>query len=753
MKQYIYLICCLFMLPVSTVFGQALPTIGVGGGFQIPAKKESLSTAFSTQLHFYYPFLKTENFSLGPAIGGDYASSGKALSFARQGFDVSERLSSTLAESSNSSSGQKNLGWRIGPQADVRVGKFMLSGIFQAGKSSWQQGDYRLQQVVSGAANEPVNKEIYAREEVNSSSWALSPRLRVAYPLSNRIHLWTEASLMTSSVNVKEQSLDFPEGTIIDEKTIGNFIEARSVGRETKENWNTSSVQFGLSFQLGKAKSRTYGDGHETDQNNQLKGRNNNTVRSGRGEEWLSTKLSEGHSDDPGEPAKSNINTSQGSIKNQSRTDDKKSKRNNSKNPPYQGDKTTGNNPLFNKTSRSDETRDEEWFLKAVYPANNARFTQDKNVKELRWTLVGAKMPAPKYIVELVRLDNRHQPVRTYHTTTSALSISTEQLAKAALPEGNYRWKVTETTTGTESGPQFFSVGNCQIDFTIKNDTITCLGYEGENRKYKICFESEYQSTSGNLTYTQPGSGLNVFDQSYNALSYTLVAPNVSLQTQIGSTVSTVQYCVEVTVPPSVTGIGLGLQGDDVDPSPIVCRPGASLALDSLPDCICKECDELTVDIQQMQITPYNGQPNQFEFAGNLVSSHPLYAVEIQVLSFAYSAQPTPCSSGVSALEESGMILRPGTTINSSSALQFMNSTAHPNANGNASKVIKYLSNSAMTGGIPMNVVVGLPGPLAGFDPDCCKMDYEVCFRIVVYYDENACKSCVFTKCFQFDNQ
>src|SRR5690606_30837882 len=239
---------------------------------------------------------------------------------------------------------------------------------------------------------------------------------------------------------------------------------------------------------------------------------------------------------------------------------------------------------------------------------------------------------------------NRHQPTRTYHVTTSALSISTEQLAKAALPEGNYRWKVTEMTTGTASDPQFFSVGNCQIDFTIKNDTITCLGYEGENRKYRICFESEYQSTSGDLIYTQPGSGLSVFEQSYNALSYTLVAPNPSLQTQVGSTVSTVQYCIEVTVLPSVTGIGLGLQGDDLDSSPIGARPMDSLTLETLPKWICKEGDEMIMDIEQTQITPYNGQTDQVKFIGNLVASHPLYAVEVQVRTFSNSTQLTPSS-------------------------------------------------------------------------------------------------------------
>lgn len=714
MKQYVYsVICSLMLFNLPSLYGQKMPEIALGAGYQLPADKDVNSAAFGGQLHFFYPFLQTKGFSLGPVLGGDYASSKQRPQLSNQPFVEGEEFSSVLHADQNSAFKQSNLGWRFGPQANFQVGRWRISGILQGGQTRWKQDGTSLEQEVlhvgaTGQSQSIVRKEIFAREAVSSKSWAWTPRLRISYPLSNRLDLWAEGSMSTSKISVQERTLDFPRDMVLSERTIGNFMEAQSVTTERTANWNTSAIQLGLNLQIGKKPSR-------------------------------------------GDVAKVNINTSRSNIKQAQ--DDKKSKTYSKENPIYQGDNKTTDNPLFSRTLDSDRPQDEKRFLRGVYPANNTRFSTDKNVKELRWTLIGTKIPSPKYIVELVRLDNRHQPTRTYHVTTSALSISTEQLAKAALPEGNYRWKVTETTTGTASDPQFFSVGNCQIDFTIKNDTITCLGYEGENRKYRICFESEYQSTSGDLIYTQPGSGLSVFDQSYNALSYTLVAPNPSLQTQVGSTVSTVQYCIEVTVPPSVTGIGLGLQGDDLDSSPIVCRPGASLALDSLPECICKECDELIVDIEQMQITPYNGQTNQFEFVGNLVASHPLYAVEVQVLSFAYSAQPTPCSSGVSVLEESGMILRPGTTIDGSSSLQFMNSTAHPNANGNTSKAIKYLSNSAMTGNIPLNVVVGLPGPLAGFDPDCCKIDYEVCFRIVVYYDENTCKSCVFTKCFQFDNQ
>src|SRR5690606_3801158 len=143
------------MLSVSDLSGQALPTIGVGAGHQMPVKKENLSSAFGTQLHFYYPLFKRGDFSLGSAIGGDYAFSDRISSLSRSGFAVHKRFSSSLVESSNSSSGQSNYGWRVGPQANFQAGKFLLSGILQTGQSYWTQADYRLEQEVAGAADAP----------------------------------------------------------------------------------------------------------------------------------------------------------------------------------------------------------------------------------------------------------------------------------------------------------------------------------------------------------------------------------------------------------------------------------------------------------------------------------------------------------------------------------------------------------------------------------------------------------------------
>ena len=316
-------------------------------------------------------------------------------------------------------------------------------------------------------------------------------------------------------------------------------------------------------------------------------------------------------------------------------------------------------------------------------------------------------------------------------------------------------WKVTETSTGISSNASFFSMAPCEINFSISNDTIQCLGYEGENRKFKICFDAVYQSNTGNLTYANIGSGLTVFDQTFAALSYTLVAPNPTLVTQIGATTTTVSYCFEVVVNNSVTSIGFGLQGDDLDPSPITCQPGVSANFDDLPDCLCDDCEDVILSFDNFTVKPKPGSGNQFNFNGNVNVNIPIYAIEFQIQSYKYTAKPGPCTAGVTSVEESGMFLMPGTTINNSALIQLFNETVSVSmtTNNNATKDIKYTSTSPLTGPIPVNLTIGLPGPITGLDPSCCVIDYEVCIKVIIFYEDGSCKSCDFTHCFQFNNQ
>ena len=197
------------------------------------------------------------------------------------------------------------------------------------------------------------------------------------------------------------------------------------------------------------------------------------------------------------------------------------------------------------------------------------------------------------------------------------------------------------------------------------------------------------------------------------------------------------------------------MQGDDLDPSPIVCQPGVSANFSELPDCLCDDCDDIDLSFNNFNIKPNGSAGNQFNFNGNLNASVPIYGIEFQIQSYSYTANPGPCTSGVSSVEESGMFLMPGSTINNSTSLQLFNETISGNmsTNNNATKDIKYTSGSALTGAIPVNLTIGLPGPISGLDPSCCIIDYEVCIKVIIFYEDGSCKSCDFTHCFQFNNQ
>lgn len=436
-----------------------------------------------------------------------------------------------------------------------------------------------------------------------------------------------------------------------------------------------------------------------------------------------------------------------------------------SKMPPRDIDKPN----LIQKENPSINNTKSQKGIIAILPANNTHFKSVDEIENFTWKLLGDKIPNPNYIIEITKIGSNRQPQRVYIGTSPNTQIVAKKVAKfkagKALAdtvkrtdnsgggneeqagEGQYSWKVTETSTGMSSNTLFFSISSCDVDLQITNESIECLGYEGENRKFKICFSSTYQSSTGDLTFS-PGSGLSVFDQNSVALSYTLVSPNPTLLTQIGASTTTVNYCFEVLVNSSVTSIGFGIQGDDLDPTTIVCQPGASLNIDTLPNCLCDSCDAVQTDISNFTATAQN---NSINLSGSLTANVPIYGIEVQVVSYSYNAQPSACSAGVASLEQSGMILLGQSSINNSTQLQAYNLIGTPN-NTNATKAVKYMSSGPMNGSIPISLDMGLPMPLAGLDSGCCNINYKVCIRIRLYSERGVCASCVFDYCVDFTN-
>src|SRR5690606_11277069 len=130
------------------------------------------------------------------------------------------------------------------------------------------------------------------------------------------------------------------------------------------------------------------------------------------------------------------------------------------------------------------------------------------------------------------------------------------------------------------------------------------------------------------------------------------------------------------------------------------------------------------VSFENFEFSAQNAQGTQYLFDGNITVNQPIYGIEVQVLSYQYSANPGGCTTGVNSVETSGMILSGLSTINGSGNLQVANESASgsPLSNTSATKVVRYLSTNSLTGPIPLNLVIGLPGALPGFDADCCEI-------------------------------
>ena len=183
------------------------------------------------------------------------------------------------------------------------------------------------------------------------------------------------------------------------------------------------------------------------------------------------------------------------------------------------------------------------------------------------------------------------------------------------------------------------------------------------------------------------------------------------------------------------------------------CNPIDSL---TLPLCICTDCKDAQFTINSPSVSVTNATTGLYTATGNIniICISPIYAIEMQVQSYSYSATPATCTNGVSSIENSGVINLSGTTINGS-PVSMLNETVSglPSTNNGVAKNIKIISTSPLPSTMPFNIVFGLPTPLAGLNNDCCKMKFDICLRVKIFYDKDKCNSCSFLYCFsQFTN-
>lgn len=292
------------------------------------------------------------------------------------------------------------------------------------------------------------------------------------------------------------------------------------------------------------------------------------------------------------------------------------------------------------------------------------------------------------------------------------------------------------------SGPTTFNAGEKSATAAIRIDTLTtaCVTYGNYSFAVKVENPGNMPFSATSLTFSSAGGGItNVV---INPVLPAIINAGSANAVTFTGTFSYTGATYPTTLIAKVTG------NQSANPA----LTSSDTEQDTLKVCLCNDCKGGTIDLKGFSATPDANNNGQFNIAGNVnVSGLPaVYGIEFQVQSYDYAATPVACTNGVTNIAQSGMFLRPGTSINGTTAIQMFNETVSgdPNTNNNAAKDIKLVSASPLPNSIPVALVLGLPAPITGLSKDCCKIKYDLCIKVTVFYDKDACKSCTFNYCF-----
>jgi hypothetical protein len=284
-----------------------------------------------------------------------------------------------------------------------------------------------------------------------------------------------------------------------------------------------------------------------------------------------------------------------------------------------------------------------------VYPENNKRFNLPdlKGTQTFRWTAVDPVPSAPVIyklrVWQLMQGQNGAQAMRSNTPIIHKEVTNATELAVSGILTGpckppylcDFIWQVQAVTRegkgiGENEGksePTLFMANNCDVSLSLQIKSVECLAPVNGMNKYKICVTATYTSPVYQLTYLNPGSGFTAYHPSYTP-TYTVTSVTPALTMQNTGPTSSINYCIEVLVPPAQTTIKIGLQGDDKDPGPIVCQPGAELDV-TLPPCRCDACDEKHFTLNAPTPAPINIVNNTIAYNQSItVTTNPVKTVK-----------------------------------------------------------------------------------------------------------------------------
>jgi hypothetical protein len=376
------------------------------------------------------------------------------------------------------------------------------------------------------------------------------------------------------------------------------------------------------------------------------------------------------------------------------------------------------------------------------------------------WSLSGRaedRGPGGGYKIKIVEIKGDESPENALRSNKPFFekdSISTLRFqypASAGLlkPGGKYAWQVT--SGNLKSNVFTFQMAGAGCGTIDSDTTVQCKGWNPDTGLpvYTITITLINTATNGS-------AGCNA---TYNSLAILTG----------GGTITGVATLPMVITPGNTATVSFNYSPATIGATTVTFRANGNWSdplnntVDQavkvdLPVCYCKDCDNAKLSAENVQVTPVSGNPAQYNIAGGFsFSGLPanVQAVEVQVKSFTFNNTPTSCSNGIQAEVQSGMLIKPSTAINNLTPI-FYNVTVSNNTN--ISKDVKLIvggSGIPLPASVPFNLTVGVPAPLTGLPANCCKMNYTICFKVLVYYGKTVdkCKYCEFTFCKTFSNQ
>jgi hypothetical protein len=375
-----------------------------------------------------------------------------------------------------------------------------------------------------------------------------------------------------------------------------------------------------------------------------------------------------------------------------------------------------------------------------ISPDNGTIFSEQdlKKPLQFRWTpLVPKPREQVTYRLRVWQLMQGQKAATARAANTPIVDKEVKDITQTIVPNLNasacttpytctFVWQIQATNkdgkpigkNNGSSGLYTFSSSNCDANLQIKVDSVRCLGVDGTNSIYKICIRSIYQSITGNLSYTTPGAGLFALHPS-STPTYPIsgMVPAALVTQNSGVSVTTQTYCFTVAVPTSQTSIYIMLQGDDINPGPAVCKPGADTLI-NLPPCICNFCNTPSFVLNAPVPTTINYNGGQLNLSQPLtITTTPIKTIKnitADLVYFEMQPENDACISCNKDAQLYGIF-----------------------ANGTNTEVFTNTNNNQV---IPIKI--NTPNLIA-----CCKASFKWCIRYKVEFTD--CSSCSKIICYQ----